>query len=35
LPTRAKKYIDTLEKLVGVPVKWISVGPERGAVISR
>ncbi len=35
LPTRAKKYIDTLEKLVGVPVQWISVGPERGAVISR
>lgn len=35
LPARAKKYVDTIEKLVDVPVKWVSVGPEREAVIKR
>jgi len=35
LPARAKAYIATIEKYVGVPVKWISVGPEREAVIKR
>lgn len=35
LPARAKQYIMTVEKLVGVPIKWISVGPEREAVIKR
>lgn len=35
LPARAKKYVDTIEKMIGVPVKWISVGPEREAVIKR
>lgn len=35
LPARAKAYITTIEKWVGVPVRWISVGPEREAVIKR
>ncbi len=35
LPPRARRYVETVEKLVGVPVKWISVGPEREAVIKR
>ena len=35
LPANARKYIQTIEKFVGVPVKWISVGPEREAVIKR
>lgn len=35
LPARAKQYVTTIEKLVGVPVRWISVGPEREAVIKR
>ncbi|MBI5303291.1 MAG: adenylosuccinate synthase [Chloroflexi bacterium] len=35
LPARARQYIATIEKLVGVPVKWISVGPEREATIKR
>jgi len=35
LPPRARQYIETIEKLVGVPVRWISVGPEREAVIVR
>jgi adenylosuccinate synthase len=35
LPLRARQYVDTVEKLVGVPVRWISVGPEREATIRR
>ncbi len=35
LPARARQYVDTVEKLVGVPVRWISVGPEREATIRR
>jgi len=31
LPKRAKDYIHLLEKLVGVPIKVVSVGPEREA----
>lgn len=33
LPPRARQYVETIERLVGVPVRWISVGPEREAVI--
>ncbi len=35
LPARAQQYIAFIEKSVGVPVKWVSVGPEREAVIKR
>lgn len=29
LPSNAKKYIDLIEKVVGVPVKYVGVGPSR------
>ncbi|MBM3129579.1 MAG: adenylosuccinate synthase [Chloroflexi bacterium] len=35
LPLRARQYVETVEKLVGVPVRWISVGPEREATIKK
>ncbi len=35
LPARARQYVEFVEKAVGVPVRWISVGPERTAVIKR
>ncbi len=35
LPARARQYVELIEKVVGVPVRWISVGPEREAVIKR
>ena len=35
LPPRARQYVETIEKLVGVPVRWVSVGPEREATIRR
>jgi adenylosuccinate synthase len=35
LPSRARQYVETIEKLIGVPVRWVSVGPERDATIRR
>ena len=35
LPAAARKYVETIEELIGVPVKYISVGPEREALIHR
>ncbi len=35
LPLRARQYVETIERLVGVPVKWVSVGPHREATIKR
>ncbi len=34
LPENARNYIKTIERIVGVKVKMISVGPERSQVIS-
>lgn len=33
LPANAQKYIKRVEELVGAPVKYISVGPERDQII--
>jgi adenylosuccinate synthase len=35
LPENAKKYIDYIEKTVGVPIKYIGNGPERKDVIAK
>jgi adenylosuccinate synthase len=35
LPAAAKTYLDRIVKLVGVPVKLVSVGPERSQVINN
>lgn len=35
LPLNAKKYIERIEQLVKVPIKYISVGPQRKATIKR
>ncbi len=35
LPENAKRYIDRIEALVGVPVKIVSVGPKRSETIIR
>ncbi len=35
LPGAARRYVETIEKYAGVPVRWISTGPEREAVIRR
>jgi len=35
LPVNAQNYIKMVEDAVGVPIKWIGVGPEREATIRR
>lgn len=35
LPKAAKNYIEVIEKLIGVPIKYISTGPERSEIILR
>ncbi|HTP02125.1 MAG TPA: adenylosuccinate synthetase, partial [Anaerolineales bacterium] len=35
LPARARSYVVMIEKLAGVPVGWVSNGPEREAVMVR
>lgn len=35
LPKEAQQYVEFVESAVGVPVGWISVGPERRQLISR
>jgi adenylosuccinate synthase len=35
LPSRARSYVDTIEKLVGVKIGWVANGPEREAVFKK
>jgi adenylosuccinate synthase len=35
LPKEAQAYVDRLEELGGVPVKWVSVGPARSQTLER
>ena len=35
LPTAARRYVERLEELVGVPITQITVGPEREAMIEH
>ena len=35
LPARARSYVEALEREVGVPIRMLSVGPERAQVIPR
>ena len=35
LPENVKKYIDYIEKISGVPVEIVSVGPERNQSIYK
>ncbi len=35
LPARARAYVESIEKLVGVRVGWVANGPEREAVIKK
>jgi adenylosuccinate synthase len=33
LPANARKYLDRVGQLVGVPIEMVSVGPERDQTI--
>ena len=35
LPVNARKYVEFIEKAVGVKIRWIGVGPGRENMISR
>ena len=35
LPKAALEYVDRLETLIEVPIRWLSVGPERDAIVER
>ena len=35
LPDEAKGYVDRLEELCGVPIRWVSVGPSRDQTLQR
>jgi adenylosuccinate synthase len=35
LPAAAQRYVERIEELVEVPVRWVSIGPERSALIER
>lgn len=35
LPTNAQRYVEQLEQLIGMTINWISVGPQRTAMIAR
>jgi adenylosuccinate synthase len=35
LPAQAKEYVKMIEDAVGVPIRWIGIGPERAATIRR
>jgi len=35
LPQAAKNYVLTIEELIGTPIRYVSVGPERAQLINR
>ena len=35
LPQAARRYVERIEEGVGAPIRYISVGPERGSIILR
>lgn len=35
LPVQARRYVEDLERRIGVPIRWISVGPRREQLIER
>ena len=35
LPEAARNYVEMIEKAIGCPVKWVSVGPERESIICK
>ncbi|HEY5578382.1 MAG TPA: adenylosuccinate synthase [Acidimicrobiia bacterium] len=35
LPKEAQRYVEHIEERIGVPIRWISVGPQRGALVER
>ena len=35
LPRQARDYVEYVEKAIGCPIRYVSVGPERDSMIFR
>jgi len=35
LPQNAQNYVTKIEELLGIPMRWVGVGPERESMIMR
>lgn len=35
LPAEARRYLDEIEKVIKVPVRWVSVGPDRSQIFQN
>ncbi|MDH4116384.1 MAG: adenylosuccinate synthase [Acidimicrobiia bacterium] len=35
LPENARRYVEYVEEATGVPIRWVSVGPERHQLVTR
>ncbi|MBR5359341.1 MAG: adenylosuccinate synthetase, partial [Lachnospiraceae bacterium] len=35
LPVQARTYVEYVEKAIGCPITYVSVGPERDSIILR
>ncbi len=35
LPPNARRYVERVEELLEIPVRWIGVGPGRDALITK
>ena len=35
LPVEAQDYVEFIEETIGVPIRWVSVGPERTQLVER
>jgi len=35
MPAAARRYIEAIERFVGVPVRWVSVGPDRKQIFRK
>jgi adenylosuccinate synthase len=35
LPREARRYLDEIEKIIKVPITWISVGPDRAQIFQK
>jgi adenylosuccinate synthase len=35
LPKEAQRYVERIEELLGCPIEYVSVGPERDQIILR
>ncbi len=35
LPKTARQYVETVEQIIGVPIKMVGIGPRRTQIIYR